>query len=940
LTGSPQVLQAETFGAMLRMLRRKARLTQVELGIQVGYSEAHISRLEGDQRKPDPVIVATRFIPALILEQDPEAAARLVELADLASGGKLEDQHFSGVVTQEHSELEEVGALEMIPAPPSLEVERGEPLEKLGSIIESQGSAALVGMPGIGKTTLAANLARAFRGPVFWFTVTPMLASPLEALIRQLALFLLLEGKEQVSFLLGKVAPGLALDQQVNVIASALATTACLLCIDDVHELKDEAAWNALGRWQRIEGVTILYISREALPGSGTMSVRLDGMELEESHELIRGLTDDAERILVERLHGLTAGNPMLMRLALSQVVSNGANFMDDLALEPTVSAYILDTMLKDLQTDTRRLISWLSLFRTPVDLYQPAVGKCLQEIITPPGVVGEAIDEARRRQLIDHPNQAVLHPLIASHIQHRLTSEPDERCKLHRAAADCCMTGATGDAIEAAYHLAQAGEIEQVVDWLTDQVGDLRNRGQTGNAARVVEQVLEEDASLIKDASLKRRLLALLGDLLVNTARAGEAEQYYRQALDLTPRQEVGPVAWAQLALRLANSLMQRTQVQEAADLLQQAMDALGAGSPLVRSQLAASMARAQLMTTQLDSAEQSARDVLKMVKEIELFAPQAAAEAGASAYSMLGIILRIRRDYSSSIEAWQQAIREARRGGKLEIEYRSMVNLAGTYYEQGELERALEVSEEARTGLLAIGDSYALARLLNTMAILHHVRGELEPAIERAQEACELKLMIGDTQGWANSEAMRGLLLLNLGRIDDGRQALEAVVEATRDTGEQRAQAIYLDSLGLAQTLSGAADQGEKTLTGALALDVAGEDNRLRGNLENHLAQAYLAQGKLDLAASIADSPAPEGAGPEVDVERGMVQVMLALAIGNVAQAQERGKRVAGQAEQGGYILLNMLTRQLMAIEPNSTSLAELPYWGWVLQNDAPPE
>ncbi len=762
-----------------------------------------------------------------------------------------------------------------------------------------------------------------------------MLASPLEALIRQLALFLLLEGNERVSFLLGKAAQGPALDQQMNVIASALAATPCLLCIDDIHELKDEAAWNALGRWQRIEGVTILYISREALPGSGTMTVRLDGMELEESHELIRGLTDEAERNLVERLHGLTAGNPMLMRLALGEVMVKGADYMDGLALEPTVSAYILDTMLKDLQPDTRRLISWLSLFRIPVDLYQPGVGKCLQEVIPPPGVVSEAIDEARRRQLIDHPNQAVLHPLITAHIQHRLTSEPDERRRLHQAAAECCMTGAAGDAVEAAYHLAQAGEIEQVVDWLTDQVGDLRNRGQAGNAARVVERVLEDDASQVQDHSLKRRLLALLGDLLVNTARAGEAEQYYRQALDLTPRQEVGPIAWAQLALRLANSLMQRTQVQEATDLLQQAMDALGAGSPLVRSQLAASMARAQLMTTQLDSAEQSARDVLQMVKEIERFAPQAALEAGASAYTMLGTILRIRRDYLGSIEAWQQAIRAARRGRKLELEYRSMVNLAGTYYEQGELERALEVSEEAYTGLQAIGDSFALARLLNTMAILHHVRGELAQAIERAQEACELKLILGDTQGWANSEALRGLLLLNLGRIDDGRQALEAVLEATRDTGEQRAQAIYLDSLGLAQTLSGAPDEGEKTLSGALALEVAGEDNRLRGNLENHLAQAYLAQGKLDQAAAIADSPAPEGAGPEVDVERGMVRVMLALANGNETLAQDLGERVSGQAEHGGYTLLSRLTRQLMDLDPGSLARSEIPKWGWVLQD-----
>ena len=66
----------------------------MELGIQVGYSEAHISRLENEQRTPDPVIVATRFVPALMLDDEPEVAARLVQLADRACGGILHDLHF------------------------------------------------------------------------------------------------------------------------------------------------------------------------------------------------------------------------------------------------------------------------------------------------------------------------------------------------------------------------------------------------------------------------------------------------------------------------------------------------------------------------------------------------------------------------------------------------------------------------------------------------------------------------------------------------------------------------------------------------------------------------------------------------------------------------------------------------------------------------------
>ena len=46
------------FGTLLRVLRRRARLSQRELGLAVGYSEAQISRLEQARRRPDPTVIA------------------------------------------------------------------------------------------------------------------------------------------------------------------------------------------------------------------------------------------------------------------------------------------------------------------------------------------------------------------------------------------------------------------------------------------------------------------------------------------------------------------------------------------------------------------------------------------------------------------------------------------------------------------------------------------------------------------------------------------------------------------------------------------------------------------------------------------------------------------------------------------------------------------
>src|SRR5690242_21264389 len=78
----------ETFGDLLKYLRRRQRLTQLELSIAVGYSEAQIGRLEKNQRRPDLTALKALFIPSLQIEKEPELVTRFLELAETA---RLED---------------------------------------------------------------------------------------------------------------------------------------------------------------------------------------------------------------------------------------------------------------------------------------------------------------------------------------------------------------------------------------------------------------------------------------------------------------------------------------------------------------------------------------------------------------------------------------------------------------------------------------------------------------------------------------------------------------------------------------------------------------------------------------------------------------------------------------------------------------------------------
>ena len=73
-----------TLGELLKYLRVRAQLTQRDLSIAVGYSEAQISRQENNKRIPSEYALKALFVPALGLEDEPDLVNRLLALAENA----------------------------------------------------------------------------------------------------------------------------------------------------------------------------------------------------------------------------------------------------------------------------------------------------------------------------------------------------------------------------------------------------------------------------------------------------------------------------------------------------------------------------------------------------------------------------------------------------------------------------------------------------------------------------------------------------------------------------------------------------------------------------------------------------------------------------------------------------------------------------------------
>lgn len=154
-----------TFGDLLKYLRRRARLTQREVAIAVGYSESQISRLEQNQRPPDLAALTALFVPALYVEAEPEIVARLLELAAEARGENLPHQGaitFSRSVRKEI--LEDVKSLEDVrnnlPLQLTSFVGREREIAEIKHLLGKAKLVTLTGSGGCGKTRLALETAK------------------------------------------------------------------------------------------------------------------------------------------------------------------------------------------------------------------------------------------------------------------------------------------------------------------------------------------------------------------------------------------------------------------------------------------------------------------------------------------------------------------------------------------------------------------------------------------------------------------------------------------------------------------------------------------------------------------------------------------------------------------------------------------------------------
>jgi predicted ATPase len=297
----------DSFGVMLRHLRRRARLTQRELGTAVGYSEAHIARLEANQRRPDVAAITGRFFDALDLGDEPELRDQLVMLA---SAARKSGQ--SNTPADLLSEAPPTNLREQLTA----FIGRDDELSEAKRLLRTTRLLTVVGPGGIGKSRIAAQIASDLL-PAYGDGVWIVSFASISAV----------DPNDVVTAVAGTM--NLASLDLLDGLKQYLKNRKALLILDNCEHVVTACARLAVSLLQVCGHLHIIATSREAFSVPGEIAWPLPPMSCDETRDLFIAraramkpdfeVTPDSEPLLSQICDELE-GNPLAVELAAARL--------------------------------------------------------------------------------------------------------------------------------------------------------------------------------------------------------------------------------------------------------------------------------------------------------------------------------------------------------------------------------------------------------------------------------------------------------------------------------------------------------------------------------------------------------------------------------------------------------------------------------------------
>jgi ATP/maltotriose-dependent transcriptional regulator MalT len=308
-------------------------------------------------------------------------------------------------------------------------------------VLEEQHLAHVHGPPGIGKTSLIAELASdvSTHHHVLWYRLRPDVNTSLMAILFELGEFLFASGHPELADYTEGALPSFDVAVATRLALKGLSSVDLLLVFDDYHLVEDDHTISALidelvARLPQIRTVTI---GRHRYHASNTSAVEIPPLTRIEVGDLLSLLGVKVKPALVRALHNWTDGNAYLIRLAASWLktaaddeVSRGIALFRE---QEDVQSFLLSNVTELLDSDDRALLEAASIFndRFTDDALAFVAGRTRGAILDASLRLVRSYVATRSRA----GDSAFFHTSVRDYVYARL--EPARRADLHVRAAE-----------------------------------------------------------------------------------------------------------------------------------------------------------------------------------------------------------------------------------------------------------------------------------------------------------------------------------------------------------------------------------------------------------------------------------------------------------------------------------------------------------------------
>ena len=665
--------------------------------------------------------------------------------------------------------------------------------------------AVISGMPGVGKTSLAATLAETWQGwqmsegvvsnsadqglaeahspfkrKIFWHTFHP--DEEVLSVIWQLAGFAAWHGQAGLWQVLqgaqksGGQPPPLAslLDYVIRLVGSQ----GYLLCLDDVQYVREDPELTRfIDRLRELVlagEIDLILTSREVPDYIRTTTFdSLGGLSATDVAQLVteRGLSLDDD--LVKALHTHTEGNAELLMLALNLLgrADDVALVVHNLAEADDIERYLVSEVDDELsETDREVMIAVAVLLGYPGSR--------------------EAIETISARNRL----KRVLLALSDRHLLQRQADEEDETYSehaivrafyydvpgrrelraLHRLAGEHYELDEL-DLFKSALHYVQAGEYEKAADLVTDNIWQFINQGH----ARALRRLLSAFSEQMLDPERWAEVNMVLGEVEGFLGERDTARTRFETALAvLDGLPDSAGVRELQAGTCRGMGELLRDQVpQEALTWFERGLTELGDTESDERATILLKMSTALIFSGDYQVALNGVQEALTLISADESWLRMGAfinlgaiylrqgnlkeaihiTEKGlaisrklhdlfqmTTLWNNLAISRDLVGDWTGATAAYEEALRLAQELGNINQQTAIGSNLAYLYTLQGKLEQALSKLQDSLKLARRHNLSRSAMQALSNLANIYLYQHDLHAAVETLTEAERIALQI----------------------------------------------------------------------------------------------------------------------------------------------------------------------------------------------------